>query len=1011
MGEVAANQEPAIVVSGLKPNHFYNVRVIAVGSNNFQAGSRVIRLRTFAQDGRPQLGNSRLPSNFMAEEPNGSGQGEHTDENGPARGLLPALETAASSEGVESPAREGSSTGGSGPRRNTITRRHSPSTTSLDQAPIRDETDANLKKSLPELTERLDSIRKESEEVQSLMKKEDADHRRTVEDLETEKQNIKGDQKKKEEHTEKLRRDVNSTDRAMRKAMQSKEKLEKSLKEMQNKREAIQTEIEAFDRQIEGMQKEQGSFEKKKQDLAEYREDRTTLERKCNEDLQSKCAQLEQELKEKREKVKELERERKQLPGGDDDGGWSEKETELRRESFRKCKELSDLHGQEVKNGRRMDEQIRLLSHQLQPITHPHYSPYTQANASATDFDNPTVTQLKRRSRNSNSFSNISLTSPSPPYTQVDPTVSVTAFSSSRTANPAPGFAPLPLYSAAESYDDVGIRAGSVPLSPSAATQFLPSFFRDEDDTSLVPVPALDSLLPLHSGSPENDPQSPASSGRPTSILSSPQGSTNNLLFPVYQADIDRRGLGSAANVTEATPHKLGGLFSFQRARPAKAVEIEGPLLGSLKQGQSQSFPRQADDPDGLGNKRRISLSGSWNMFNRNSAGPDVLEANAPNSRILSTKSFNPFSSAHRAPGLLTERDPSSPRPASIASSEFPRPSTDSNSMWGAVGDPPGLAKARGMWSSDMPWSRTPSRRPSLHGSPSALKTTLATAEDEILGENDTVPDAREVGVIGSRPPQSSKALGRLNPNAPAFIGSFFKPKSEKGDGRDKLKSKETKSKTKESKDKSRGKEPASTLDTTNAPSIDMESPSDPRKSRDGYSVHTQTSVSESRDSLSLDQSLSNTPSELASTGLPSNVKDEANVVRKLFRKSSSSKFSLPGRLGGKESGLFKKAPSSVASGTNSDRGFSVERSSIGDFEDIVDELSNGMGVGRSYDSVTSSPGLPPASSSKGKDSNKTPARWLSTFSKKGKREKESLELERAQASESEGLAEEALRN
>ena len=42
----SANQETAITVTGLKPNHFYNIRVIAVGYNNFQAGSRVIRLRT-----------------------------------------------------------------------------------------------------------------------------------------------------------------------------------------------------------------------------------------------------------------------------------------------------------------------------------------------------------------------------------------------------------------------------------------------------------------------------------------------------------------------------------------------------------------------------------------------------------------------------------------------------------------------------------------------------------------------------------------------------------------------------------------------------------------------------------------------------------------------------------------------------------------------------------------------------------------------------------------------------
>jgi hypothetical protein len=167
--------------------------------------------------------------------------------------------------------------------------------------------------------------------------------------------------------------------------------------------------------------------------------------------------------------------------------------------------------------------------------------------------------------------------------------------------------------------------------------------------------------------------------------------------------------------------------------------------------------------------------------------------------------------------------------------------------------------------------------------------------------------------------------------------------------------------------------------------------------------------MSESRDSLSLDQAFSNTPSEPTSAGLSSSIKDD-NVVRKLFRKGSSGKFSLGGRLN-KESGLFKKGPSSVASGGNSDRGFSVERSSIGDFEEIAADEALGMSqVARSYDSVTSSPNLGPAAfgSVKSKDGSKV--RWLSNLGKKGKKEKESLELDRAQVSESEGTVEEGVK-
>ncbi|KAK0656580.1 hypothetical protein B0T16DRAFT_487885 [Cercophora newfieldiana] len=1019
VGDVAANQEPAIVVSGLKPNHFYNVRVIAVGSNNFQAGSRVIRLRTFGQDGRPQLGNSRLPANFMAEEPRGASQSEYIDENGTPRSLFPALESTVGSETLSAPTRDGNSATGSGPRRNTVTRRHSPSTTSLDQAPIRDEINANSKKTLPELTEKFESIRKETEDVISQIGKEEAENRRLLDELEAEKQEKKGEQKKKEEQTERLKRDVHSTDRSMRNALQRKAQKEKLLKEKQNERTKYHDNIEKWERQMEDMRRNQANFDEQMRDLEEERDQKTEAFREGNGDLQMECSRLEAELKEKREQVKELEEARKTLLGDEEDGDWREKEAELRREGLQRSRELQELLSYETKHARKLDEQLRVLSLQVQviPSTQAAYGAYNQTTSSAAEFDNPTVTQLKRRSRNSNSLSSISISSPLPPYSQIDPAASGPGFGSSRMATMPPGFAQAPYMDLSTDLpsrlDEAGIRASLAPLSPSA-TALLPSNILDDfddDDPSPVPIFGPEAFMPHHTGSPDNDPQSPASSGRAMSILGSPHGSTHNLPFPTYQGDVDRRGLHTSSTMPtnstgDAAPNKLMEFFSFQRARTAKGIEGEGPLLGSLKQGQSQSFPRQTDEPDGLNGKRRISLSGTWNMFNRNSAGPEVMEPHAPSSRMFSARNLNPFSSSHRAPGgLLAERDPSSPRPASIASSDFPRPSTDSGSIWG----PPGqdLGKPRNLWSPDnMPWSRNPSRRPSLHGSPSALKTTLANADDEILDEDDAAPDVKEVGVIGSRPPNNSKAaLGRLNPNAPAFIGSLFKPKSEK-DGKE---GKKTKDKTKEPKDKSKGKDLALAPDTVYPLSTEIDSPTDSRKSRDGYSVHTQTSLSESRDSLSLDQPFSNTPSEPTGAGLASSIKDD-NVVRKLFRKSSSGKFSLPGRLGSKESGLFKKGPSSVASGANSDRGFSMERSSIGDLEEIgADEASSMNLVARSHDSVTSSPSLGPATGSvKSKDGgNKTSVRWLSNFGKKGKKEKESLDLDRAQVSELEGMADE----
>ena len=1044
VGEVAANQEPAIVVSGLKPNHFYNVRVIAVGSNNFQAGSRVIRLRTFGRDGRPQLGNSRLPSNFIPEEPRGPAPSDNGDENGAARSPFPALEVPTIPEATASPVRDGNLAPGAGPRRNTVTRRHSPSTTSLDQS-IREDVHAHSKQTLPELTEKFEAIRSETEDVLAMIAKEEAENRALMEELEAEKQEKRKEQKKKEEQTEKLKRDVHVTDRAMRSAMQRKAQKEKLLKEKQNDRTKLHDNIAKWEKSVVEMQRDRSSFNRQMLELEEERDQKVEQSRGENGDLQAECSRLEAELKERREQVRELEEARKLLPGGDEDSEWHEKLSEERREWYRTGmgRELQETTVLETKRARGLDEQVRILGMQVQHIPQPQVQPpayglYSQANTSGLEFDHSAaVTHMAQRNRAGNSISNVSVSGMSlPPLPQMEPTMPTPAgFASSRSAHAPPGFAPGPFmdHSADDSrMDEFSSRIA--PLSPSA-TALLPSNLMADIDDDEPPSPVSrfgpDLFFSQQQASPDKDPQSPASSGKSLIIFSSPQGSSSHLPFPPFQNDAsDRLSLHAGAGTvpspvaTEPPPNKLSGFFSFQRSRPAKAVEKEGLPFGTLKAGQSQSFPKQTDDFDSLTNKRRISMSSGWGMFNRNSVGPEITEGQATHSRMFS-RSLNPFSSSHRAPGgLFPERDQGSPRPESIASAEFPRPSTDSGSIWGPQpGDAATLGKPSRLWSPDA-WSRNPSRRPSLHGSPSALKTTLASADDEILGE-EMLPNVNEVGVIGSRPPTQSKAQGRLNPNAPAFnITSFFKSKpekdkdakeskekdKEKDKDKDKAKAdKKDKSKAKDSKDKAKSKDASATPEAPPTPLLELESPLESRMSRDGYSVHTQTSVSESRDSLSLDQSFSNTPSEPASAALSSSFKDD-NVVRKLFRKGSSSKFSIAGRLSGKESGLFKKGPSSTTSGGASEKGVSMERSSTGDLEDIGDEALNPGFLVRSYDSMAGSPSLAPtvsATTGKTKEG-KAASRWLSNFGKKGKKEKESLDLDRAQFTELDGLAEES---
>ena len=967
-------------MSGLKPNHFYNVRIIAVGPNNHQTGSRLLRLRTFGEDGRPRLGTSRLPSGF--EETARSKQADGSEDSSRP------VATFGTSQGPDPPpaaTREGSATGATPTaRRNTGGRRHSPSVNSLDRPPAQGEANGPSEAQMAELNQKYLGLRRETEEATAAIAKEEDETRRQLEELEMEKQERRKEQKKKEEQTEKLKKEQGMTDRVMRAAEKQKAQKEKQLKDKRAELTRLRDGMAKWEKGIADMRTEQDSYGKQKVKLAEDRDAKGGKLQDENAALKKDCADLETQLKEVRQTVKELEDARKGLPGHEEDAGWRESMVDLRKDWQRREISCRNELLAETRRQQQLDGWIHQLN-QLRPLqqTGAGYGLYEQGNSSGFDFD-ASHGHLKRRSRNSVSLSNPAAPSPVQAYHGLDHAVSSAAFDASLTSVPS-GFVTGPFmgHSAdgAES-DPAALRTltADAPLSPSATDHLLPSgIFADDEPSGFMPQSLGAAMLPMHNASPDNDPQSPASSGRSASLLSSRQGSSNNLPYTQYEIG---RPLGPLESPRAApglpVTNRLGNLF---RHRATKGLDEGGPALGTLKAGQSQSFPRQTDDVDVAKAKR--GLASPW-PFNRNSAGPELLEGQAsPAWRTgFSARNFLPFGSKP-AGSVLPERDPSSPRPASIASSDLPRPSTDSASIWGPPVDS-GLGKPSHLWPNNG-WSRNPSRRPSIHGSANALKTNLASADDEILNEaelqNPQVSPS-QVGVIGSRPPAAKKSLAKsLNPAAQPFK-TIFRTKPDKEGSKEKER---TRGKDKDrSKDKGKGRGRDAPPETPQAPSIMVdESPSESRLSRDALSLHTQTDVSESRESLSMEHSISQVSHTTSEPGgnAAAGPKDPDSAFRKLFRKDSTSKLSF--------SQKFKrsKGPGSV---TNSEKNLSTtERSSMGD----GDEAGGEPGTG--FDSVTSSPSLGPAKFKDKPESKLKPSgSWFSI--KKKTKDKESLEMDRA---------------
>ncbi|CAI4218641.1 unnamed protein product [Parascedosporium putredinis] len=835
-------QDTAITVTGLKPAHFYNIRVIAVGSNNFQSGSSVIRLRTYGKDSKPRLTNGRLPPSFLDQEQHRRREDEPDGDNELPRSPLPSIEAA--------PALDGSSSRDSGPpvtsnRRNTVSRRHSPSVASLDRPTPKDAGSGSTEtqESLAELNEKFQRIRKEISDTVAQYEREEGEFKVQEDQLRKDLERKRQVLKEKESNTEQLRKRVNITGEQMRAAEKERAKKEQLLKDKQAKLQNTRDRIAKLESETESMRSKRDGFTVKKAELDEFKKSQLADLEKDNSVLQEECSRLEAELKEKGKMLKELKLERQKLPGGDADERWRETDIQLRREWETRRKMLEQRILAEMQRRHDLTANVRML-HNLIEQYRSHQSTlanaYIQGKPPGLDFVDPSQHPYVDDSTTADSFGHDQ------------------SFSSVRVSS---------------------LTAGA-PLSPTA-TSLIPAGILGDDD--LPPSPSSEHFQspfgrPMSANLLEADPQSPASSNRSLSLMSSPQGSSQHLPFPPFPSEPgDRRSgaLTSSPTAPDVQPSRFTSLWSpFQRARGAgKTTDELGPPLGTLKPGQSRSFPRQIDDWDAASNKRKTGLAGS--LFNRNSV------------HIL---------------------------------------------------------------------------------------------DDEDLLDPQVSPS--QVGVIGSRPPASSLIAQRLNPKAPTFMaGLFRKEGKEKADAKGKPKDK---GKEKE-KDKASISGASQSTDQISHLTAD-DSPSDSRKSRDTFSVHTQTSVSESRESLNLDGTWSSTPSE-PSMGPSSSLKEQDNVVKKLFRKGSSSRFNLTSRLG-KDSALFKKGPGSTA---NSDKNIPADRSSVGDIDDIGDD---GAMLGRSLDSVTSSPSLGPAKSREREKEGRMNT-WRFSMKKKGKDAKESLDLDR----------------
>ena len=1106
--------EKSITVTGLKPAHFYNVRVIAVGSNNFQAGSRVIRLRTYNRDGRPELGGGQ--SDAPDEATNGAAMDDSDEQKTCGVAIEPAT---GMPDGISALVREGASLAGS--RRNTLARRHSPSSAS-EHPPLPSGQDIpEGSQSMQELTQRFETIRKDTEDIISQMAREKEETERQMEVLSRERDERRKELRSKEEASEKLRKDVNASEKQNRQSQMRRAAKEKILHEKQAGRDKMMADMQRWEEDIEQMRRERKEWEQEKDKIAKETSEKVEEMKGNLRKRQNSLNTLEEEIRVKGLQIQELQEERKKLPGGEGDGDEESKAAEARERAkdaqydARMSELTAKYHAQNLtlqtleREVQKAQQQMHFLSSQhRQPVVNPlMYHGNTSAAALSIDYDNASQQRPKqRRNRQRKSRTNTISNSNPPVYPQDQqqqpqmntyPHANPYTMSQQQQPNPSPvptfaqpTFAPGPYFdpnitnSGISSPDHTGLTEAEInaftagaPLSPTA-TNLLPSnIFADEDpepdrrsfgqsfqsmnfNSSLSrPPTGFDNLS-------VNDPKySPDSSSRSASMVSSPLTSQRDLsmIGPSGSRDSwhenDRHLLGSrhstggafgvigspsSENVSlsqdpsqpsnalanSLSTKRFGDIFSFSRDTKTRSKTLAGdaPALGSLKSGQSQSFPKQIDDGSEPQlakdmKTRRTSFTTGWDklpFLSRSpaaaGAGSSALNGTIPEgsspapmrgmtslTAAARRRGFNMFGGSMDDPSALTvDRSPGSPRPASIASSDLPRPSTDSAPFGWAPSNDLGLLNrnsplatnwsvnpGHGLQSSGQTWgSRVGSRRPSIIQQTSGLREGIASDDDEFLPDGVLDSPPHTVGVIGTRPASQMSGGSKkvdLNPKAEAFKAIsqsvFGRKKDKAADGDEKPKEKPTKKSKKERKaEKALEASKPKTEDEaeefmTGSSSFTHFNPDNsgaswdshshgssffdhqrPRESRDGQSIKTLNSVTESYDSLenamtSSDHGLYSSLSHKSSDhpGLATSVGSVGrgeNSFQKLLRKGSSSKFSIASfrNIGNKKGGA------------STERSDSRDRASASGVEEGLDESRDDLTPGNA---PTSSPMIP----------------------------------------------------
>lgn len=951
--------ETVVEILDLAPGNIYHVCVASVSAANFQTPSAILHIRT--------------KSSSLSQSQENDSIGFPT-----IRASIPRSTAGLATPSAPVMSREQSGSLLQG-KRPSAGRRQSPMTNGVDTPQGQTDevqrtttTHNSRDKTLEQLADRLKGLQHENENVEKQVTDEEEEHIALLKDMEKQRDEMKKRVREKDEASNDLRKHVYKLESVNRSVQGEKSKRERLMQQKEAERQKRKNDIVRWRDQIAKIVAGAAHAKEEKERLEEQKRKRTDEIREKVANEQTEMKGIDDDIQSKGGRVKKLEEERKGHQGGDS----SEDGKELDRIDHERARQweiklthlqaryaaLVSLHAQAQQQYQEAQDRLKWLTNQQ-----PSNSAAGPFSLPALDMDFSNTATVRPRRHRSSLTSNVS--SPinftgidpsftgginyNPPSTNSPPFVPSSAFFNINNGMALPGMADL---TDTLRNGDLDLSFGNNPQMSPRADALLPSDLLGDEESPEIPHPPvrarfadLESNAPIENFSQDTSSPAASSGSRPGSHFASPPENQSRQETDPQQVPLEI----ADDNAPKSASRRLSGIFGFHRPR-GKTLAEDPPLLGSLKPNQSQSYPRNVDEMDPIGSRRRrLSHTGDWTSSvslhpknNANNVTADSSSDQAPSRRaafsnIFSSSRFgfgkhgegsdfstgyNQFSPRHDPidPSSIlgtVRRGSISPRPSSTFSFEnhLPHPSTDNRHFgWPSMDKPDNRSPLGINWTSPSTWSRGLSRRPSTQFSSSGHLPLSLTGEPEFLQDSYERQSRPLQAPIGTRPSSSHRPVTpKLNPTAPSFTTVFSEHSDEERE---------------KEKGRDRNADGSSDLHTDDA--------SESRLSRDSQSLSGFTGDSY--------ESLERVPSNISAE----NGHSKGSFIRKLTRKGSSNRF-----------GSWKDRASLFSKKGESSHG------------DIDEDRASEIQLGKSVDSTASS--APSADRS---------IRSLNIFSRKSKR-------------------------